>query len=159
MTDLFLNALAIVRQAKSSTSEALSALDALAGTTPDMRAALMQVRGKLAALQDVHLELAHMLLHIERRQKTIDSMKFEHPVYWRTSATGAREGPFCPACWDGKQVATPLNSLPFREHDRWVCRNCSKTFFSASARAAMEAAERSADNERRGRPGGVQVDE
>ena len=85
---------------------------------------MAQVRAKNAATQAQHLRLVEMLIRIDRRQVVIDVVRFETPLYWHYVATGGREGPYCPQCWDTPRNAIPLCMIPFRGHDRWVCRPC-----------------------------------
>lgn len=148
MPDLVANALAILRGAKTSTQDALNALEAIDKDSPNARAAVNAVRQRMNAAQTQHLELATLLLRIERRQKIVDGMRFEFPGYWRSGPDRAREGPFCATCWESKLRASELANVPFRGHDRWVCRTCATTFFTEGAKAAMDAAQASAESGR-----------
>lgn len=157
MSDLIADALMLLRGAKLSAAEAMAMLEsaALAAGSAQAAGALTEVRKRIAAAQDQHLQLAHMLLRIERQQKKAgDALQFEYPVYWRHAANGKREGPYCPGCWEGARRISSLKPLPFRGHDRWVCGDCSRSWFSEGARLAMEAAERVARGNDRGTAGG-----
>lgn len=159
MADLITDALALLRTAKLGAAEAMAMLESAALGTGDANAAplLADVRKRLASTQDMHLQLAHLLLRIERQQKLArEALHFEHPVYWRHAADGTKEGPYCPTCWEGKRRVSALKSLPFRGHDRWACPVCSRSHFSEGARLAMEAAERAAGQEASTR-GGLHV--
>jgi len=147
MSDLVVNALATLRSARMLAQEALEALDA-ASNNLNAKAALAAAKQKMLAAQAEHLELATLLLRIERRQKAVDGMRFEFPGYWRSGADRTREGPFCASCWESSLRAAALTNIPFRGHDRWVCRSCSTTFFTEGAKAAMDAAQASAESVR-----------
>lgn len=148
MPELVENALATLRDAKISIQVAIEALDAIERSAPNAQQAFHAVRQKLFAAQALHLDLATLLLRIERRQKVTDSMRYESPGYWRSGPDRAREGPFCPTCWEGALRASALTNVLFRGHDRWVCRACSTTLFSEGAKAAMDAAQASAESGR-----------
>lgn len=160
MADPIAEALVVLRSAKALAGDARLALDSLPDDPGTLAgASLDRVRFAVSAIQAQHLELAHLLLQVERRQKVFDAMRFEHPVYWRTTGSGTREGPFCPTCWEAKQLVSTLTNLPFRGHDRWVCRVCSKTAFSDGAKAAMDAAGLSARFRKHAPGSGVDLDE
>jgi len=125
MPDLVADTFVILRAAKTTASEALDILGALAAdlTSPGKKAdMLVALREKVAATQEFHFQIAQKLLMIERWEKASDSMRFEPPVYWRYLSSGGKEGPYCPQCWDLSRRAVALNVVPFRGHDRWACR-------------------------------------
>lgn len=160
--DFIADSLLLLRNAKTPNARALGTLNAVSLgplAAPQVAALVAELRDAISVTQTCHLELAHMLPRIERRQKAIDGMRYEHPVYWRQASSGAKEGPYCAHCWDHSHAASPLANLPFRGHDRWVCRTCGKTFFSAGAAAAMAAAGLSARQQGRDADGGVIVDD
>jgi len=162
MPDLVAEALSILRETKTNANDALSALDRLAADVEspvDTAIVLADVRTKLAAAQDLHIRVAELLIRIARLQKGVNTMCLEGAVYWLYPAGRDRQGPFCPQCWEGANKATSLKNVPFRGHDRWVCRVCAKTFFSEGAQAAMNASERSAAHQQRGPSAGLPVDE
>src|SRR5690606_8127463 len=117
----------------TNANDALSALDRLAANAQgpaNTAIVLADVRTKLAATQDLHIRVAELLIRIARLQKGVNTMCLEGAVYWLYPAGRDRQGPFCPQCWEGSNQAISLKNVPFRGHDRWVCRVCSKTFFS-----------------------------
>lgn len=146
MADLIAEALTVLRAAKVSAGDALALLDSVAaGDGADARQRLAAIRQRIVTAQDLHLQLAQTLLRIERQQKLArEALHFEHPVYWRLADDGKKHGPYCPTCWDDTRRIAALHVLPFRGHDRWVCRICSRTFFSDGARQAMAEAENTA---------------
>lgn len=147
MPDLIATALDTLRTAKTTTKESCDLLEAVArGLRP--ATAVADVLARLANVQGLHLELAHHLLQLEQTLRNEQAMRFEDPVYWRQPASGPRLGPYCPVCWDLQRKAVQLGNSPFRGHDRWICRACTRTFFSAGARDAMALAERSARRRR-----------
>lgn len=150
MPDHVAEALEILRSAKVTAQDALVLLERLLGGSrqdapPSPRATLAEVKQRLDGVQGLHLELAHKLLQVEHSQREEQQMRYEDPVYWRRSPTGERLGPYCTICWDATGKAITLNNSPFRGHDRWICRVCARTFFSAGARDALEAASKGHD--------------
>lgn len=158
MTGLVDDALALLRQANVIAKEVEAALAQVTagGQLPAHTVAfLAQIRAKAAAAQALHVRVAETLIRIERRQTREASMQMAQAVYWRQSAEGTTQGPYCPQCWEKSNKATLLRNLPFRGHDRWVCGLCQKTFFSDGAKEALDASQRAALS----RQPGLQADE
>ena len=82
----------------------------------------------------------------ERIAEFENEMVFEHNVWWRTSPTGGRTGPFCPKCWGREKRLNPLGDA--NEH-RWRCAACDFSGYMPGGQDRMsEAARRAAERQR-----------
>ncbi len=95
----------------------------------DLMNALADARMKTADMQATLDSLAAQLAAAEAKLAFAGTMKFKAPYYWNT-ATKPPDGPYCAACWDGREhLAVHLYQATT---GYWQCQVCENTVEDSS---------------------------
>jgi hypothetical protein len=91
----------------------------------DLMGELAEARTDLAVLQSYAYQLSDELAAAKKKLAFAGTMVFEAPFYVNT-AGGQRDGPYCPACWEGREnLAVHLYKW---SAGSWTCNTCKAAF-------------------------------
>lgn len=80
------------------------------------------VQVECAKLAEENAKLRQELLDLREQAKTRREMYYENNVYWRQTADGKPDGPFCPKCLDGNHKAARMSD--YSDWHTWTCPVC-----------------------------------
>lgn len=116
------------------------------GSTLEGAEAKFRLAELIAALADVKMEAAEVqeqLLAAQRRIRELEdaaathaAMRWQQPCYWKASAQGQLELPYCQPCYDEHRRLSLLNDMG---HGEYRCMVCAKRFETTECIARREA--------------------
>ncbi len=143
MLDMIAGAVQALQTAKAAGDSAMALhgkLSALSQSVSsiEIREQLVALREQLVEVRNANITLSEKLAELERSQRMREQLTFDDPVYWQI-LDGAKVGPFCSSCWDGKTTLVRLHNNPYRGYPIWDCPVCRMTFHSQQALQAQDA--------------------
>ncbi len=91
----------------------------------EMKQKLAAVQMECSKLAEDNARLRQELVDIREKQRVREGMEYRENTYWRHLAESKVEGPYCPKCLDGQQVAARMED---RSNSRWWrCHVCGLT--------------------------------
>ena len=81
----------------------------------ELKSTIIDLKEQILELREENLELKQSL---SKQQEY--NMVFEDNCYWNYKEDGTKEGPYCSACWDGKDKAIRMKI----DSNYYQCTNC-----------------------------------
>lgn len=102
------------------------------GATLELQEQLIKMREEALLLQEENLALKTRINELEKAQAINESLSFDGAVYWKTLPDSAKEGPYCPHCYDVEACLVRLHSHSYvfeggRNHS-WLCKACDNSY-------------------------------
>lgn len=88
----------------------------------ELKQRLADVQVECAKLAEENAKLRQELLDLREQAKTRQEMYYQNNVYWRQTADGKPDGPFCPKCLDGNHKAARMSD--YSDWHAWTCPVC-----------------------------------
>lgn len=89
----------------------------------ELKQMIVNLQGEIVNLVQERNELREQVGELENALKIKKSLTFEDNAYWVVKEDKAREGPFCPACWDSKNQLIHLVDAG-GSYSPFVCPSC-----------------------------------
>ena len=83
----------------------------------ELKEAILNLKEEILELREENIALKEKLI-----EKQKHNMEFIDNYYWNTKENGEKEGPFCPACWDGDGKAVRLQG---NDYSHYFCPVCN----------------------------------
>jgi hypothetical protein len=137
MSGLIMDASEIIATLKGATDIAKVVIGA-SGTLDkvDLKLRLADLMGELATartqaadLEDTIRCLSEDLAEARKKLNFAGTMQYEAPYYFNV-ASGQRDGPYCPTCWEG-HVKLAIHLYEW-SRGSWVCNACGKAVADAN---------------------------
>lgn len=90
----------------------------------EVRAEILIILEENKSLKEELEQLEGKLKTMEEKMKIMRSLKLENSVYWAFSDKGDQQGPFCPNCWNAKQILVPMEKDITRNRAYNKCPDC-----------------------------------
>lgn len=85
--------------------------------------------GTLADLKIEAAENAELIASLQKQLNIKEALSFNGSVYFLSQENGEKDGPWCPTCYDVKQLLVRLQNWNVGSaDDRWCCQNCKNIF-------------------------------
>ena len=88
----------------------------------ELKEAILNLKEDILELKEENMDLKE---NLSEKQKY--NMKFIDNYYWNIKENGEKEGPFCPACWDGDGKAVRMQEYEDFLPECPVCQMKIKT--------------------------------
>lgn len=88
----------------------------------ELKQLLATVRVEGAKLAEDNARLRQELLDLREQVKIRQEMDYRDNAYWRRTAGGKSEGPFCPKCLDGSGKSSRMRD--YSDWHLWTCSVC-----------------------------------
>jgi hypothetical protein len=93
----------------------------------------LQVAELIGALADARIQAAESsekIASLQQSLKSKEEMKFNGSVYYRIKDNDEKEGPWCPTCYDARELEIRLQKILIRNAAtaNWRCNECKGHF-------------------------------
>lgn len=95
------------------------------GMTLEAQEKVMELREVILALREELVTVKEENLTLRQAAKVSDELTWDGRLYWRKTADGKSEGPFCPRCKDDRdRVSRMTKTAPVEGIGGWGCVSC-----------------------------------
>ncbi|MFV3408914.1 hypothetical protein ACNH6C_09930 [Bdellovibrio bacteriovorus] len=99
----------------------------LKGQLIDLHLAVVELKGSVLELKNENLEKEMKITELQAQLNQKVDMSWEDPFYFKKSADGKKDGPFCQQCYDSKSTIVRLPK-PDSDNPWYTCKTCTSSY-------------------------------